>query len=194
MRGAGEHLTTLPVAQTTLGLWKRLYPHTQVLSDNTGFEGRNYLRNAFVDFGYTEDDRIFFPQTPEIDPRQHPKEMVFGLARGDGPSIAFTYTDLEATRVVNDDFDGDDIVIFYEPEGRLALGYSRRLTADVLHFSLAGDGDEDAMAQFVDAETGSTWNLTGEAVAGPLDGCSRSSARSLPARPALDALFLARVA
>ena len=94
-------------------------------------------------------------------------EVVVGVALA---GEAFTYSDLEAAGVVNQIFGGDDIVIFYQPAGRLALGYSRRMAGDVLHFALAGDGAEGAMALFVDAETGSTWNLNGEAVAGPLAG------------------------
>ena len=166
---AGEHLTPLPVSQTTLGVWKQLHPNTKVLSEQTGFSGRNYRSNVFVDFGYTEDTRVFFPQTPEIDPRRHPKEMVFGLARGEGTSIAFMYNDLAQIRVVNQVFEGDDIVVFFEPQGLLAQGYSRRMGDEILHFSLSGNTDTSALSLFEDAETGSTWNLKGEAVAGPLD-------------------------
>ena len=166
---AGEHLTPLPVSQTTLGVWKQLHPGTRVLSEETGFSGRNYFSNAFVDFGYSENSRIFFPQTPPIDPRRHPKEMVFGLARSDGTSIAFMYSELEEIRVANQVFDGNDIVVSYEPQGRLAQGYQRAIGDRKLHFFLATD-ESNALSLFEDAETGSTWNLKGEAIAGPLAG------------------------
>jgi len=166
---AGEHLTPLPVSQTTLGVWKQLHPGTRVLSEETGFSGRNYLSNVFVDFGYTEDTRIFFPQAPEIDPRRHPKEMVFGLARGDGTSIAFMYSDLAKVRVANQVFDGNDIVVFYEPKGRLAQGFVRESGDQLLHFFYSGLDERSGLSLFEDVETGSTWNVKGQP-AGPLAG------------------------
>jgi hypothetical protein len=160
----------LPVSQTTLGVWKQLHPRTKVLSERTGFDGRNYFSNVFVVFGYTADTQIFFSQTPPIDQRRHPKEMVFGLARGDGASIAFLYDDLAEVRVANQVFDDNDIVVFYEPQGRLAQGYLRRVDDQLLHFFYSGDVESGALSLFEDAETGSAWNLKGEAVTGPLKG------------------------
>jgi hypothetical protein len=142
----------------------------QGVAEQTGFSGRNYFSNVFIDFGYTEDSRVCFPQVPQIDSRRHPKEMVFGLSRG-GSSIAFMYDDLEPTGVVNRRFDGEHITVFYEPQGRLAQGYRRRVDDQLLHFSRAGSTPETTtLSLFVDAETGSTWNLKGEAVTGPLTG------------------------
>ena len=167
---AGEHLTPLPVSQTTLGVWRKLHPDTKVLSEDTGFTGRNYSTNIFIAFGYTEDNSVFFPQVPPIDQRRHPKEMVFGLARGGGASIGFLYSDLARVRIVNQVFDDNDIVIFYEPQGELARDYLRQIGDRLLHFGHADDADGNGLSLFVDAETGSTWNLKGEAIAGPLAG------------------------
>ena len=167
---AGEHLTPLPVSQTPLGVWRQLHPGTKVLSEETGFRGRNYLFNVFVNFGYTEDTRIFFPQTPQIDPRRHPKEMVFGLARGDGTSIAFMYDDLAEARGANQVFDGNDIVVFYEPQGRLAQGFVRESGDQLLHFLYSGLDESSGLSLFEDTETGSTWNVKGEAIGGRLAG------------------------
>ena len=147
-----------------------MHPDTKVLSEDTGFTGRNYLTNIFIAFGYTEDNSVFFPQVPPIDQRHHPKEIVFGLARGGGTSLAFLYSDLARGRVVNQVFDDSDIVIFYEPQGQLAQGYLRHIGDRLLHFDYADDADDNGLSLFVDTETGSTWNLKGKAIAGLLAG------------------------
>ena len=148
-----------------------------MLSEDTGFTGRNYLTNIVIAFDYTEDNSVYFPPVPPIDQRHHPKEMVFGLARGGGTSIAFLYSDLARVRVVNQVFDDSDIVIFYEPQGQLAQGHLRHIGDRLLHFDYADDADDNGLSLFVDTETGSTWNLKGVRLYRP-DNPVRSRHRS----------------
>ena len=167
---AGEHLTVLPVAQATWEAWRALYPDTRLLSNKTGFErGRNYDYDPWIESGYTENNAVWFPQTPAIDQRLPAKEMVFGLTGRDG-AIAYSYGDLELQLAVNQVFGGEEIVIFCAPKGRLALGYSRRLGERVLHFAPVEATGDDLLPQFRDAETGSLWSMLGEAVDGSLEG------------------------
>ena len=164
---AGEHLKTLPGVQTTWGAWKALYPETEILSENTGY-ARNYAQDPFVDFGYTANRDIFFIQSPPIDQRMHPKSMVYGLAI-DGDARAYPYELLAQTNVVNDRFGGVDMLVVYDVEGQMPLGYLRQVGDIVHHFSAAGE-DEKGFPLMVDFETGSTWNVLGAAVDGPLEG------------------------
>lgn len=163
---AGEHLQTLPGVQATWGAWKALYPDTQILSEETGF-ARNYANDPFVIFGYSENEDIFFVQEPPIDRRLHPKAMVYGLAVN-GKARAYPYELLAETNVVNDHF-GEDVLIVYHPEGQMPLGYVRRFGDTTYHFS-AVDTDDKGFPLLVDAETGSTWNVLGVAIDGPLAG------------------------
>jgi len=166
-------LQTLPGVQATWGAWKALYPHTQILSEETGF-ARNYANDPFVIFGYSENEDIFFVQAPPIDRRMHPKAMVYGLAIN-GKARAYPYELLAETNVVNDHF-GEDVLIVYHPEGQMPLGYVRRLGDTTYHFSAVGT-DDKGFPLLADAETGSTWNVLGMAIDGPLPA---SNCRPLP--------------
>ncbi len=164
---AGEHLKALPGVQTTWGVWKALHPETEILSEDTGY-ARNYAQDPFVDFGYTANSDIFFIQSPPIDQRMHPKNMVYGLAI-DGNARAYPYELLAQTGVVNDRFGGVDMLVVYDVEGQMPLGYLRQVGDLIHHFSAAGE-DEKGFPLMVDFETGSTWNILGAAVDGPLEG------------------------
>ncbi|MEE9216340.1 MAG: DUF3179 domain-containing (seleno)protein, partial [Anaerolineales bacterium] len=76
--------------------------------------------------------------------------------------------------VVNEEYAGQPVVIFWKSGTNTAFGntvkdvgstgaFSRELAGEILTFEVADEG-------FVDAETGSLWNLTGEAIEGPLSG------------------------
>ena len=166
-RRTGERLALMPVVHTTWRAWRALYPDTKVLSERTGFR-RNYAADPFIESGYTVNRAIFFPQSPPIDTRLHPKEMVFGLAR-DGWIMAYPYQMLAQAGPVNDRLFKQDIAIFYGAADRLALGYMRQFEGRTLHFEAAGEG-ADGLPRFRDVETGSTWDILGRAEAGPAAG------------------------
>ena len=92
--------------------------------------------------------------------------------------VAYPFTTLERVGVVNDTVGGVPIVIFYAKGVTSALDRSsiadsrdvgtaavfrRQLAGRTLTFRRRGEA-------FVDAETGSTWSLLGEATAGSLRG------------------------
>ena len=94
-----------------------------------------------------------------------------------GESVAYPFLRLEETPVVNDDIGGTPVVVFFSPGTTSALDgsdiaasrdvgatgvYDRRLGDQTLTFR------PDSGA-FIDEETGSTWNVLGRAVDGPLD-------------------------
>ena len=164
---AGEHLDPLPVIHTRFGAWRQLFPESSLLSSQTGYN-RNYAVDPFESAGYTHNHDIYFPQGISIDGRLHPKEMVFGVAR-DGSALAYPYSRLAEIGVVNDELDGDDIVLFYDDDARLALGFGRQLGDRLLHF-VQSDDAEGALPLFEDVETRSRWNILGRSVAGPLEG------------------------
>jgi hypothetical protein len=87
---------------------------------------------------------------------------------------------MEEARAVDDELGGEPIAVWWAPtdaadnfdgnrvgEG-VAIGtgiaFSRDVDGHVLTFAANGD------ASFVDNETGSTWSMFGEAIAGPLAG------------------------
>jgi hypothetical protein len=70
-----EKLNTFPVTVTTWKQWKERYPHTKLLSRETGHV-RDYDRNPYP--GYEDTLRVWFPLAAEND-HFHSKKIVFGI-------------------------------------------------------------------------------------------------------------------
>ncbi len=75
----GTRMKLLPSTQTTWGQWKKKYPDSQVLSDQTGYH-RDYNRDPYE--GYDKSPRLFFG-VDNVNARFHPKEKVIGVEIGD---------------------------------------------------------------------------------------------------------------
>ena len=95
-----------------------------------------------------------------------------------GESVAYPFLRLEETPVVNDDIGGTPVVVLFSMGTASALdgsdiASSRDVGATGVYDRRLGDltltfrPDSGA---FIDEETGSTWNVLGRAVDGPLEG------------------------
>ena len=175
----GAWLEMVPANTYGWATARELYPDLHVLSRDTGFpeyeaSGR-YGQNPYA--GY--DSRrgpypgFFSGGIPGDLPAM---ERVAAANIGDGWAVGFGA--LEHLGAVNASFAGTDIVVLWEKgaasavDGRSISGgrdvgqsamFDRRLGERVLTF-------ERREGRFRDRETGSTWNLAGEAVAGTLAG------------------------
>jgi hypothetical protein len=173
---AGERLTLHPAQSTSWGQFKETYPSGRVLSRDTGHD-RPYGRNPYE--GYDTGDgpiRSFF--RGDADNRLPPMERVAAVTIGDR-SVAYPFSDLGERRVVNDDLGGEAVVVFWTPgtasaldrseiaEGR-DVGSSGVFRATLGERRLTFEPRDDD--RFSDRETGSTWDVTGQAVGGPLAG------------------------
>jgi cytochrome c biogenesis protein CcdA/peroxiredoxin len=171
---AGTQLELLPSAVIGWDEFKESFPDGQVLSRQTGFQ-RNYGTNPYV--GYSSSNRPFLFDG-EIDGRFPALERVVGVTVGDADK-AFPFSVIAGPRVVNDTVGDLPVAIFWggdtadaldsaniaegDPIGT-GIAFDRRVGGDVLTFTANGDDT------FTDAETGSTWDLLGQATAGPLAG------------------------
>jgi hypothetical protein len=174
---AGEQLEPIPSPLMSWGDFAAAYPTGQVLDpDATGFS-RQYGRNPYV--GYDDEESEPFLFTGITDPRAASKLRVVGVAF-EGAAVAFSLDFVsggEAT-ATNTSVGDNDVVILWKAgqatalesdsiEGGRDVGstavFLPIVAGDKLTFAAEGD-------QFVDVETGSTWNLAGEAVDGPLAG------------------------
>ena len=170
----GKRLTFLPASIISWEDFKAAFPDGKVLSRDTGF-GRSYGQNPYA--GYDRADTPPFLFMDEPDGRLLPKERVAAVTIGD-VDTAFPFSILEEERVVSYTVNGQDLVVFFTPGTRSALdGRSIKDSRDVgatgvfdpnldgqnLTFSAVGD-------RFVDNETGSVWNIVGQATEGPLGG------------------------
>jgi hypothetical protein len=111
------------------------------------------------------------------DNRLPPKERVAAVEI-DGESVAYPFSELEQERVVNDEVAGTPLAVFWKAGAVSALDspnidssqnvgsiavYQRIVDGQVLEFTPTEQG-------FEDLQTGSSWTVFGEAVAGPLEG------------------------
>jgi hypothetical protein len=171
---AGEWLTWLPASIVSFEDFTAGYPQGQVLSRETGYN-RAYGRNPYT--GYDDIDQSPFLYDGPLDGRLPPMARVVTLSLG-GEDVAYPYDVLRAQGVVHDTVGGEAIVLFYEPGAVSALDAGRiaasRDVGATGVFLATLDGRDLTFARdeqgFVDAQTGSRWNILGAAVDGPLAG------------------------
>ena len=173
---AGKRLTFLPAAIVSWEDFKASYPSGQVLSQDTGFS-RNYGRNPYA--GYDRADNPPFLFRGDLDDRLLPKERVVSVTIGDAEA-AFPFTALKEEGVINYNVGGRDLAVFYKPGTRSALGASSIGDAEKIGAAALFDASLDGRKlvfkmdaeKIVDSETGSVWNILGQATEGPLAGKS----------------------
>jgi hypothetical protein len=155
--------------------FKARYPGAAVLSRDTGFQ-RDYGVNPYVRYDQPSDRPFLYDG--ELDPRLPPKERVVALFAG-RPVVVVPFSRLRRTPVVTAHAGAQPFVVLFKRGIASALDASRiadsrdvgtvgvfdpRLGKRTLTFRAAGDG------AFSDAQTGSRWDITGRAIAGPLYG------------------------
>jgi hypothetical protein len=170
-------LTFLPAQVVSLADFSEAHPAGDVLSRDTGID-RDYGRNPYP--GYDRADERPFLFSGEIDGRLAPKERVVTVDL-DGSPIAVPYAALERDGVIELAGAPEPVVVFWAPgtaaaldAGEIDAGRDAGATGvfvataggRTLTFSRQGGRD----GTIVDAETESTWSVTGRATAGPLAG------------------------
>lgn len=171
----GSQLEFLPASIISWEQFKQSHPDASVLSRETGYS-RNYGVNPYV--GYDNINRppflYFGPSTPD---QLAPTARVLTVDLN-GEAVAYPYDVMAEVNVVNDTVGGQDIVVLWQPgvasaldTNRTATGrdvgtvviFSRELNGETLDFVFEG-------GQIQDQNTGSVWNVLGEAVSGKLAG------------------------
>ena len=173
---AGRRLTFVPSPLISWSTFKESYPNGKVLSRDTGFQ-RNYGKNPYQ---FYDRGRGPWPQffSGRRDGRLPAMERVAAVEI-DGESVAFAFSKLRKKRVITEQVGETPLVVFWAPgtasavdNSTIAKGrdvgstgvFDRRLEGRTLRFKSDGDG------RFTDRETGSTWNILGHAIDGPLTG------------------------
>jgi hypothetical protein len=158
----GKRLDTLPAVTTTWGEWSKLHPDTRVLSRDTGFI-RPYETDRFAGYQDIVNSGQFpFPVSDASrDARLPPADEVLGVVVG-GESVAYPLRIL-GDAAVNDTISGTSVVIFSKADGPSGGAFRAEVGGRALTFRFEGGG-------YVDEETGSVWDLSGQAVSGSLQG------------------------
>ena len=174
----GTQLEFLPSQLISWAQFKELHPDGAVLSRDTGFS-RDYGANPYAGYDRIDTDPFLLRDKTLIDGRLNPKVRIVGVVINDD-EVAYPLPDLADAGVVNDVVGGEPIVVLWGPGTASGLGdvtvaggdlvgsavVLSRTTSDesILEFEPAGAG------RMRDTETGSTWNLDGIAIDGPMAG------------------------
>ena len=171
---AGEQLDFLASQVISFADFAAEFPDGQVLARPP--VNRSYGANPYT--GYDSTQRPFLFQG-EIDDRLPATERVAGVVLP-GVVKAYPFTQVAAAGTINDEVAGTPLVIFHKPGTASALDAGAisegRDVGSVAVFDRRIDGGRtltivaDGDGVYTDEETGSVWNILGEAVAGELAG------------------------
>ncbi len=171
----GTTLETFPMRVVSWADFRDAQPDALVLSTETGFS-RDYGRNPYP--GYDDVNTSPFLFDGENDPRLAAKTRILGISLN-GDDVAIVREDLLAQQVMDLEIGGQAVVVFAKAGTASALDtsqieFGRDVGAAAAYAPFADDGQRltftAADGEFIDAETGSTWNIFGESTAGPLEG------------------------
>jgi hypothetical protein len=172
----GTQLKALDSQTLSFADFRSRYPTGDVLSRDTGFQ-RPYGQNPYAGYDTDAGARPFDYGGP-LDPRLPPVERVESITVG-ADTIVVPFSALQRRPVLSATVGGVPVIVLFDPhvlspldELRIAnsrqvgtaAAFDRRLAGRTLDFTPAGPG------QMTDRQTGSTWDVTGRAIAGPLRG------------------------
>lgn len=155
LRGSKAEL--IPLVETTWATWKKMFPNSQVISKNTGFD-RDYGKSPYGDYA-TNNEFFLFPV--DVDPRLPSKQRVLALV---DENKAKVYQHNLGT-VTEDSFKEKNYLIVNGPTFMVA--FEKSSNYDGLSFEYVYDGTSDIV--LVDDQN-NEWNIFGEAVSGPMAG------------------------
>jgi hypothetical protein len=173
---AGRKLTFIPAPVLRWKDVKEQTPDASVVSKDTGFR-RSYGHNPYEGYDGGGYPGLGYGQISD-DKRLPAMERVVALDRGD-PPMAIPFKVIREKRVMSVRAGGEDLVTIWAPGTASAIDakeiawgrevgstavFSATLDGRLLRFSSYADG------LFKDWQTGSTWNMSGQAVEGPLQG------------------------
>jgi hypothetical protein len=176
----GERLDMLPLSTVSWEDFAAAHPDALVLTRDTGYE-RPYGENPYIGYDQSDAPLTGFV-TGDVDDRLPPMARVVGV-HVQGPSgraapLAVATTKLAARGIITTQVEGRQITLWHAPGTTSSLHRQNVADGDdvgatgvfytdheegAFQFTRSGDG-------FIDEQTGSTWNVLGEAVAGPLAG------------------------
>ena len=170
---AGAQLDFLPAQIVSFEEFGAAFPGGMVLNEETG-HFRDYGQNPYV--FYDTSEQMIVPVSG-FDTRLGAKERVLTI-EVNGVTAAFPFQALTTLGVIEAEVGGAPVVAFWQPGAVSALDQAfiigSRNVGSAGAFVPILDGDpltfEYRDGAIVDVGTGSTWNVFGQAVEGPLAG------------------------
>jgi len=154
--------------EATWDLWKRMHPDTKVVSSESVRDQGVYPYTSQGDYRLVN-NYIPFPFGPD-DSRKDRKDLTFGVVVGD-QTKAYALEDMSSMTVLNDVVGDRPVVVVHDADGRYNAAFIREANGQTLTFvRLTGPAGRTLPFDYYDEQTGSKWNIQGEAVDGPMEG------------------------
>lgn len=177
---AGAELSVIPSLVISVEEFFNRFPNGKILSKKTGVPnaeanyGINYYQN-YDDPDNKPYERFFSPD--DVDPRLPAMERIVDI-RSRGEFKVYPFSAVEKAGVINDIFNGKNIVLFYQP-GTISVLDEKEIKNSkdigmVTVFNPVVDGQilkfKKIDDKFVDEQTNSVWDITGRCIEGKLKG------------------------
>lgn len=176
----GTNLRTLwPVVETTWATWEKMYPNSQVLTTDTGYE-RDYGGYAYgKDYLHGDSGTLFPVKYP--DDRLPNKERVLTIIAGDTATTAskakaYVISGFKGgIQLIDDEIAGKKIIVAASGDLNFAVAFERELNdGTLLNFSVVND----SLPVIMEDQEGNRWDIFGYAVDGPRQGDRLASIKS----------------
>lgn len=163
-----EKIETYSVIETKWRTWKRLYPNSQIMNTNTGFN-RSYGQFPYGDYR-TNDNNIIFPVKP-IDERLPAKERALGII-GEESSKAYSIESFETAQVIYDVVDGKKLIVIGSKELNFIVAYEDNLNLSSFEINL------DNLPVIAIDDDGNELSIDGSIREGPQRGARLNQVKS----------------
>jgi hypothetical protein len=160
----GHQLKAVFHDEISFAIWKREQPEGRVLKPDEQIAARDQYEAADWE---THVGRMRVVQGTDVDRRLPPRTLVMGIAAG-GKSIAYPLSGLQKQSPIIDMVGTLPIVVVLGEDKRSVRAFERIVDGKRLEFFQKLESKSEV--QLIDAESGSTWNFEGKAIAGPLAG------------------------
>jgi hypothetical protein len=157
----GRQLKQVFHDEVSFAIWKRESPQGRVLKPVESVAAANQYEAADWE---TRVGRMRAVAETDIDKRLAPRTLVLGIEVA-GKSVAYQLSALQKQSPIMDTIGSVPIMLVLGNDHRSARAFERVVDGRRLEFF-----QQTTDQQLIDAETGSTWNFEGRAVAGPLAG------------------------
>ncbi len=163
----GQPLPLIASVEMQWDRWRGLHPDGLVVVRPDGGLSTAYERYPYGDYESLDNAQLFYPQSV-ADARRPVKERVLGVLDDADGGKAYPFGELDkdgsVLTVVNDTVGTRPVLVVWDGAGRAALAFTPVADGRTLTF------ETEAGRGIVDAETGSSWTVTGVASEGPLEG------------------------
>ena len=168
---AGRQLKAVFHDELSFAIWKREQPQGRVLRPDDRIAALNRYEAADWEMRV---GKMRVVEGTDVDKRLAPRTLVIGIDVN-GKSKAYPLEALQKQSPVIDTLGSVPVIVMLGEDNRSARAFERTVDGRTLEFFQKTDNTGDAAPArgkvvLIDAETGSTWNFEGKAVAGPLAG------------------------